>query len=112
VFNPSIKIRLFREIVKPAFNEFIFGINLKSYTFNKYKTLNKEKINKKIDFKIVTSHKQKIEVHYKYCDAVKEGVFLTRDLVSEPPNVLSPKTYVDKIKKLLQTVGVFWVLLH
>ena len=26
MFNPGIKIRLFREIVKPAFNEFIFGI--------------------------------------------------------------------------------------
>ena len=25
------------------FSEFIFGLNLKSYTFNKYKTLNKEK---------------------------------------------------------------------
>jgi len=82
------------------FSEFIFGFSLKSYTFNKYKTLNKEKINKKIDFKIVTSHKQKIEVHYKYCDAVKEGVFLTRNLVSEPPNVLNPRAYMLEIKKL------------
>ena len=34
------------------FSEFIFGFNLKSYTFNKYKTLNKQKINKKINIKI------------------------------------------------------------
>ncbi|RUA19049.1 MAG: leucyl aminopeptidase, partial [Alphaproteobacteria bacterium] len=73
---------------------------LTSYTFNKYKTLDKDKINKKIDFKIITSHKQKMEVHHKYCDAIKEGIFLTRDLVSEPPNVLSPRAYVSKIKKL------------
>ena len=39
------------------FTEFIFGINLKSYTFNKYKTLNKEEIDKKINFKIITSNK-------------------------------------------------------
>jgi len=32
------------------FSEFIFGFSLKSYTFNKYKTLNKDKINKKINF--------------------------------------------------------------
>ena len=81
-------------------SEFIFGFNLKSYQFNKYKTLNKEKINKKINFKIITSHKNKIEKNYKYYDAIKEGVFLTRDLVSEPPNVLSPKAYVQEIKKL------------
>jgi len=82
------------------FSEFIFGFNLKSYTFNKYKTLNKEKINKKINFKIISSYKEKILKEYKYYDAIKEGVFLSRDLVSEPPNVLNPKRYTEEIKKL------------
>jgi len=82
------------------FSQFIFGFNLKSYTFNKYKTLNKDKINKKITFKIITSHKEQIQKEYKYYDAIKEGVFLTRDLVSEPPNVLNPKRYTEEIKKL------------
>ena len=82
------------------FSQFIFGFNLKSYSFNKYKTLNKEKINKKINFKIITKNKEKIEKKYKYYEAIKEGVFLSRDLVSEPPNVLNPKTYVQEIKKL------------
>ena len=82
------------------FSKFIFGFSLKGYTFNKYKTLNKEKINKKIIFKIIASNKDKIEKEYKYYDAIKEGVFLARDLVSEPPNVLNPKTYVQEIKKL------------
>ena len=36
----------------------------------------------------------------KYYDSIKEGVFLTRDLVSEPPNVLNPAGYVKEIKKL------------
>jgi len=87
------------KIVK-FFSEFVFGFNLKSYTFNKYKTLNKEKINKKINFKIITSHNNKIENAYKYYNAIKEGVFLARDLVSEPPNILSPKAYAQEIKKL------------
>lgn len=82
------------------FSQFIFGFNLKSYKFSKYKTLNKEKFNKKINFKIITSNKEKIEKKYKYYDSIKEGVFLARDLVSEPPNVLSPKAYVQEIKKL------------
>jgi leucyl aminopeptidase len=82
------------------FSEFCLGFNLKSYTFNKYKTINKEKINKKIVFKVITSHKDGLEKKYKYYDAIKEGVFLTRDLVSEPPNVLNPKKYTEEIKKL------------
>ena len=82
------------------FSQFIFGFNLKSYKFNKYKTLNKEKVNQKIDFKIITKNKEKIEKNHKYYEAIKEGVFLTRDLVSEPPNVLNPKSYVQEIQKL------------
>jgi len=82
------------------FSEFVFGFNLKSYTFNKYKTIDKEKLPKKIDFKIISSNKEKIEKKYNYYNSIKEGVFLTRDLVSEPPNVLSPRAYVSEIKKL------------
>jgi len=89
-----------KEKTAKFFSEFIFGFSLKSYVFNKYKTLDKDKINKKIDFKIITLHKQKIEIHHKYYDAIKEGIFLTRNLVSEPPNVLSPIAYVKEIKKL------------
>ena len=89
-----------RDKLSKIFAEFVFGFNLKSYTFNKYKTLNKDKINKKIIFKIISSHKEGIQKEYKYYDAIKEGVFLSRDLVSEPPNVLNPKKYTEEIKKL------------
>jgi len=82
------------------FSQFIFGFDLKSYAFNKYKTLNKEKINQKIVFKVISKNKEKIEKKYKYYNAIKEGVFLSRDLVSEPPNILNPKTYVKEIQKL------------
>jgi len=82
------------------FAEFIFGLNLKSYTFEKYKTVNKNNLGNKIKNIIITSHKKDIENNYKYYNAIKEGVFLTRDLVSEPPNVLNPKKYTEEIKKL------------
>jgi len=89
-----------KKILVSFFSEFCLGFNLKSYTFNKYKTTNKEKINKKIIFKVITSHKEKLQKEYKYYDAIKEGVFLTRNLVSEPPNILNPKKYTEEIKKL------------
>ena len=81
-------------------SQFCLGFNLKGYTFNKYKTSDKEKINTEINFKIVSSYKNELQKKYKYYDSIKEGVFLTRDLVSEPPNVLNPKNYVQEIKKL------------
>ena len=56
------------------FSQFIFGINLKSYTFNKYKTLEREKISQKINFKIVSKDKEKIEKKYKYYDAIMENI--------------------------------------
>jgi len=96
----SDSLDLNKEQLVSFFSQFIFGFNLKSYTFNKYKTLNKEKISKKINLKIITSNKKKIEKECKYYDTIKEGVFLTRDLVSEPPNVLNPKAYVQEIQKL------------
>ena len=37
---------------------------------------------------------------FKTFESVKEGVFLARDLVSEPPNELNPKNYTEEIKKL------------
>ena len=89
-----------KEKLENFVSQFIFGFNLKSYTFNKYKTQNKEKIDKRIDFKIITKNKEKIEKKYKYYNSIKEGVFLCRDFVSEPPNVLNPETYMKEIKKL------------
>ena len=81
-------------------SEFIFGYSLKSYTFDIYKTLDKKNSKKNITYKIITSHKKKIEKKYKYNEAVKSGVFFTRDLVSEPGNILHPDEYAKRLVKL------------
>ena len=81
-------------------SEFIFGFNLKSYTFDIYKTLNKKNSKKNIICQIITSYKEKLQKKYKHYDAIKSGVFLTRDLVSEPGNILHPDEYAKRIVKL------------
>lgn len=81
-------------------SEFIFGFTLKSYTFDIYKTLDKKDSKKNIIYKIITSYKEKIEKKYKYNEAIKSGVFLTRDLVSEPGNILHPDEYTKRLLKL------------
>ena len=81
-------------------SEFILGYTLKSYTFDIYKTLDKKNSKKNVICKIITFHKEKIEKKYKHYDAIKSGVFLTRDLVSEPGNILHPDEYARRLVKL------------
>ena len=77
---------------------FIHGINLKSYSFDKYKTGEKNIYN--FSLKIISSEKNLLSKKYFKYKAVELGVFHARDLVSEPPNVLYPKKYVEIVKKL------------
>ena len=86
--------------------QIITGMNLKSYKFDKYKTKSKEKnfleTLKIIDFQNKFNNKDKMEITSG--ERVK-GIFLTRDLVSEPANVLYPSKFVD-ICKILKKTGV------
>tara|TARA_B100001996_G_scaffold324081_1_gene269461 strand:- start:783 stop:2234 length:1452 start_codon:yes stop_codon:yes gene_type:complete len=77
--------------------EFAYGFELKSYKFDKYKS-KKDDVVQSIDLTVKNSNSLKLK--YKYFFSIKEGVFLARDLVSEPPNVLNPKKYTEEIKKL------------
>jgi len=76
---------------------FLHGLKLKSYEFNIYKS----KIEKKIFSINVIGNKNKTtiqnETRFK---AIEEGTFFARDLVSEPPNVLNPKEYTNRLLKL------------
>tara|TARA_B100000579_G_scaffold432658_1_gene449889 strand:+ start:80 stop:1531 length:1452 start_codon:yes stop_codon:yes gene_type:complete len=77
--------------------EFAYGFELKSYNFDKYKS-KKNNINQKIELTVKNTNSLKSK--YKNFSSIKEGVFMARDLVSEPPNVLNPKSYTEEIKKL------------
>jgi len=76
---------------------FLHGLKLKSYEFNIYKSKNDTK-NVSIN---VIGNKNKItiqnELRFK---AIEEGTFFARDLVSEPPNILYPKEYANRLLKL------------
>ncbi len=86
------------------FDSFIHGAELKSYEFNLYKTT-KDKI--KIDFIV---DKKKINQKLNKLDAILEGVNFTRDLVSEPGNILHPDEYAKRLlglKKIGLKVTVY-----
>ena len=76
----------------------IHGAKLKSYNFNIYKSNNKN--NKNINLYIVGKQIRKSNSLRKNLDALLDGVFFTRDLVSEPGNILHPDEYANRLAKL------------
>ena len=75
---------------------FLHGIKLKSYKFEKYKTKkNKGNISINVTGKNIPNHKDQLKF-----SSIEEGTFYTRDLVSEPGNVLHPDEYARRIKSL------------
>ena len=87
-------------------SEIAFGANLRSYRFDKYKT--KLKPENKPSIKTLTiACASYFNARKKYASLAKivEGVFFTRDLVSEPPNILYPDT-LAKQAKTLEKLGI------
>ncbi|MDC3101092.1 leucyl aminopeptidase [Candidatus Pelagibacter sp.] len=81
---------------KNIVGNFLHGIKLKSYKFQKYKTKKNKKVLSLFVFgKNIPSIKNQIKFN-----AIEQGTFFTRDLVSEPGNVLHPDEYAKRIKSL------------
>ena len=75
---------------------FLHGLKLKSYSFDKYKT----KKNKKSISLIVIGKNQPSLKEQKKFKSIEEGTFYSRDLVSEPGNVLHPDEYARRLNSL------------
>jgi leucyl aminopeptidase len=81
--------------------ELAFGARLRSYRFDKYRT--KEKVEAKPslkNLKIICKGSAKARIAFGPKNKVADGVFFTRDLVSEPANVLYPETLAKQAQSL------------
>jgi leucyl aminopeptidase len=77
------------------------GVRLAAYRFDRYRT--KEPVEKKpsvIQAQIVAPDAEKALAAFAPLAALADGVAFTRDLVSEPPNVLYPAEFAARVKKL------------
>lgn len=77
-----------------------YGLTLRSYRFDKYFTdskKNKKPVLKTVD--IIAAARAKAAKLFETHKAVAAGVFLTRNVVTEPPNVLYPESYANIIAK-------------
>ena len=72
-------------------------MNLKSYEFNKYKT---ENINKLVNLMISPRFKPGFSANNLRYTSLAEGIKLTKDLVSEPGNILYPDEYAKRVLSL------------
>ncbi len=86
------------KITNIQLEKFLHGAQLKSYEFNVYKT-DKSK-NLATNLYVVGHKSKKTNLIRNKLNSLLEGVFLTRDLVSEPGNVLHPDEYARRIAKL------------
>ncbi len=84
--------------------EFAYGASVRDYAFDHYKE------QKEIDHTVeritfYTSHAAEAEKKFEHTKAVVSGVHLNRDLLNQPPNVLTTSAFVEEVKAL-QKVGV------
>ena len=76
---------------------FLHGVKLKSYEFNKYKTKKESRI---ITLNIVGKKNKPSLQNQLNFQALEQGTFFARDLVSEPGNILHPDEYARRLKSL------------
>ena len=77
------------------------GAVLRAYRFDRYRTKEKPDDKPKLaQLTILTDDPAAAEAAWTPLHAVAEGVFLTRDLVTEPPNVLNPAEMAERCRAL------------
>jgi len=77
------------------------GARLRSYTFNAYRTKQRDEHEPTLKTIVVgTTNPSAAERAFAPFRAVADGVFFARDLVNEPPNMLSPAEFAERVKSL------------
>jgi leucyl aminopeptidase len=83
------------------------GAQLKSYAFNHYRTRNLDEYEQKLaTVTIATESVSDAKKAWTGLEAVASGMFFARDLVNEPPNVLSPVEFARRVKSRLTKLGL------
>ncbi len=93
IFAESVKIKPGKDFI----GRFMHGLKLKSYEFNIYKS---KKIKNIITVNLIGKQNALSKKNTLKFKALEEGTFFTRDLVSEPGNILHPDEYAKRLIKL------------
>ncbi len=74
------------------------GIALNDFDFNKYKTVTKKNDHTINKIEFIVDNQEYINKEFKSLFAVTRGVQVARNFVTEPPNILYPKSYAEQIQ--------------
>jgi leucyl aminopeptidase len=77
------------------------GARLRSYSFNRYRTKERDEYEPTLkDVAIASADPAAAKRAFAPMEAAADGVFFARDLVNEPPNMLSPAEFARRAKSL------------
>ncbi|MGH6980977.1 MAG: M17 family peptidase N-terminal domain-containing protein, partial [Stellaceae bacterium] len=86
--------------------EFAFGARLRSYRFDKYRTKEKPEQRPSLATLAVTASRPgDAKKKFADLDKIADAVFFTRDIVSEPANIIYPETLAGRAREL-EELGV------
>lgn len=84
-----------------------YGALLRTWRYDRFKTKTPESEKPVFDsLVVVTQSPKQAEETFAGLKAVAEGVFLAREVVTLPPNILYPETYAEIIQRDLSPLGV------
>jgi len=79
------------------------GAVLRSYRFDRYRTKEKPEDKPKLaKLTVLSAETPKAKAAWERAEAIANGVFLSRDLVSEPANILTPVEIAERCRKLTE----------
>ena len=77
------------------------GAALRGYRFDRYRTKEKAEDKSRLgELAVLTADPKAGKAAWEHLRRIADGVALTRDLVSEPPNVLNPAEMAERCRKL------------
>ena len=80
---------------------FAYGARLRAYRFDKYRTKEKPEQKPTLEkFTVMTNDVGEAKRVFAPLDKIVDGVFFTRDLVSEPANIIYPETLAEAARSL------------
>ena len=83
-----------------------FGAVLRAYRFDRYRTKLAAKQKPTLTEIAIVGAAPGAEAAFRRLQATADGVYLTRDLVSEPANIVYPESFVARAREALKGTGV------
>lgn len=84
----------------------LLGLRLRNWRWDSHRTTMKDEHKAKLTGVTVFGADAGAEAAWREAEAVAAGVEFTRELVSEPANVLYPETFVERVRERFEGTGV------